>query len=105
MVAPNSCPLRARCFAHLVEQLGRKRARTDARGVGLGNAKDVVELARTAAAAGSAEPGGGIRRRHERIGAVVDVEQGALGAFVEYARAPPVKLVKGFGDVRRSGAR
>src|SRR4029077_13039898 len=68
-------------LAVLVEQLGGEWSRAHARGVGLHDSEHVVEGTRTDARAGGGEATGGVRRGDEGIGAVVDVEHGALGAF------------------------
>ena len=67
--------------AGLVAELGRERARAHPGDVGLGDPDDPVDVARSESRAGAGAPGDGVRRRHEGIGAVVEVEEGCLGPF------------------------
>ena len=90
----------AQLLAELVVELGRERAGADAGGVGLGDPPDVVERAGPNAGARAGGPGHGVRRGHERIGAVVDVEQRALRAL-EHHQAALVEHAP--GDRRRVG--
>ena len=80
-------------------QLGRERPAADARGVGLGDAEDVVQLVGADARAGGRVAGDAVARGDERIGAVVDVEQGALRAFEQDVPAGLVELVERVADV------
>ena len=88
--------------AELVVELGRERAGADAGGVRLGHAPDLVEVLRAGARARGGARRDRVRRRHERIRAVVDVEQRALRALeddlpalVEVLPGEP----RGVGDV------
>ena len=67
--------------ADLVVQLGRVRPRADARRVGLHDADDLVDLERADAAAGARAAGDRVGRGHERVAAVVEVEERALRAL------------------------
>ncbi len=74
-------PALAQHLAIGIMQLGRERSLTDAGHVGLGNAQHIPDIAR-------ADPGprrsltrDGVGRGDEGIGPVIDVQQGALGAF------------------------
>ncbi len=80
-------------------QLGRERPRADARGVGLGDAEDVVQHVGPDARAGGGVAGHAVARRDVRIGAVVDVEQGALSALEQRVLAAQVRLVQQVADV------
>ena len=92
-----------------VVELGREGARADARGVGLGDAPDLVDRARPDAGADAGGARDRVGRGDERIGAVVDVEHGALrpledheAAVVEHAPGDR----RGVGDVAaRAGGR
>ena len=77
----------AQLRAERVVELGGKRSGAHARGVGLGDAPDVVERAGTHARARPRRAGDRVRRGHERIGAVVDVEQSALGTLEHHEAA------------------
>ncbi len=66
----------------------------DARGVGLGDAEHVVDGARPDARAGGRLRRHRVRRGDERIGAVVDVEQRALGALEQDALAVAPRVVE-----------
>ena len=78
MVVPYSASGLAQELARVVKQLGREGAFADPRGVGLEDGDDPVDAGRrhprTGAGAGRGGAGGG----DERVGAVVDVEQGRL---------------------------
>src|SRR4051794_8224066 len=67
--------------ADLVVELRRERAGADAGRVRLRDAPDLVDVARADAGADARGARHRVRRRHERIGPVVDVEQRALGAL------------------------
>src|SRR5690606_26385353 len=68
-----------------VMQLGRERATTDAGGIGLGDAEHVVDRVRADTGAGQRAADGGVGAGDVGIGAVVDVEQRTLRAFVQHA--------------------
>ena len=82
----------AQPLADRVDELGRERAGADARRVGLGDAEHEAD------AVGADAGPGGRRRRHrvrrgdERVGAVVDVEHGALRALEQDAAAGALQL-------------
>ena len=69
------------CWPMLVVLLGRERAAADARRVGLHDADHVVDVPRRHAGAAGDADARAVAAGDERIGAVVDVEQRALGAF------------------------
>ena len=70
-------------LAPLVEQLRRERARTHSRGVRLDDAQHAGDLRRADARTHARAAGRRVRRRHERVRAVVDVEHGRLAALHE----------------------
>src|SRR5204862_1413289 len=63
--------------------LGRERTLADACHVRLRDAEDAVDAAGADADAGGRVRSDGVRRRHEGIGAVVEVEQGRLRTLEE----------------------
>jgi hypothetical protein len=67
--------------AELVVELGRERPGADAGRVGLHDAHDLVDLARADAAAGAGAAGDRARARDERVAAVIEVEERALGTL------------------------
>src|SRR5262249_17887031 len=89
----------AQRFAGGVVEFGGKRAAADARRVRLADAEHVVDVARAHAGAGAGATDGGVGRGHERIGAVVDVEQRALRAFKKYTFAVFAQAMQRGGDV------
>ena len=104
MVVPTSWPRAAIPVPIVVEQLGRKRPRPDPGRVGLHDADDLVDLERADPAAGAGAAGDRVRRGHERVGAVVEVEQRALGALeqdVVAARERVLDEPRRVGEVRR----
>ena len=96
-------PTVAKCLADVVEELGRERAGPDARRVRLGDAPHLVDVGRADAGADARRAGDRVRRRDERIGAVVQVEERGLGALEEDepvgVEHVPADLC-GVGDVR-----
>ena len=78
--------------ADLVEQFGGERSGTHAGDVGLDDANDPVDVARADTRARARAAGHRIRRGHKWVGAVVDVQEGGLGALHEDA-ATTVQLV------------
>src|SRR5690606_13247377 len=74
----------ADALADLVVQLGRERAAADAGGVGLGDAQHVIDVLRAHAGAGQRATDGGVGAGDVGIGAVVDVQQRALGALEQH---------------------
>ena len=67
----------------LVVELGRIRSGADPGRVGLDDADDLVDLERTDPAPGARAAGHRVRRGHERVTAVVEIEQRALRALEE----------------------
>ena len=98
--APRPAGGGAELAAHAVEHvgdlgvLGRQRPFADARGVGLHHADDAVHAVRRHARAGAGAARGGVRGGHERIGAVIDVQERALRAFEQDVLAAPHGLVQ-----------
>ncbi len=89
-------------------QLGRKRPASDPRAVGLRDAEHAVDLGGRHARARARAAGGRARGRDEGIGAVIEVQHGALGALEEQrgARVDPARQEeRGVRDVGREPAR
>src|SRR4051794_27614381 len=78
---PELAALRPQLLAELVVELGREGAGADACGVGLGHAPDLVDVLGPDAGADARRARHGVRARHERIRAVVDVEHRGLRAL------------------------
>ncbi len=76
-----------------VEQLGGERAAADARDVGLGDADHAVDGARADTGAGAHTTRDRVRRRDERIRAVVEVEVRGLRALEQHGTAGLERLV------------
>ena len=89
----------AHALADLVVELGRERASTDARAVGLRDAPHLVDRRRSDACAGARCAGDRVRGGHEGIGAVVDVEQRALRALEDHQLAAVEALPRDRGRV------
>ena len=85
--------------AGLVEQLGRERPGSHAGRVGLHDADDLVHLERADAATGAGAAGHGVGGGHEGVGAVVEVQQRALGALEEDVVAAPERVLDEPGGV------
>ena len=77
----------AQAVAHLVVELRGEGAGAYPRDVGLGDAPGLVDVLRPHPRADAGRAGDGVGRGDERIGAVVDVEQRALGAFEQHEPA------------------
>jgi hypothetical protein len=86
--------------AHLAGLLGRERPGAHARHVGLGHPDDPVDPAGPDAGRRERVPRHGVRRRHERIRPVVEVEQRALRSLEQHV-APVAKRV--VDQLRRVG--
>jgi hypothetical protein len=113
-VEPAAAPLAAGGGAELGAQvshalligafdLGRERPLADPRDVGLRDADDGVDAVRPDADADCGRPGNGSGRGHERIRAVVEVEQRPLRSFEQHEPALAQRAVdeqRGVGDVR-----
>src|SRR5690606_25553763 len=82
-----------------IVQLGRERTTANTGGIGLGNPEHVVDRVCADAGAGQCAANGGVGAGDVGIGAVVDVEQGALCAFVQHALALLAQVVQDAGDV------
>src|SRR5688572_1577064 len=87
-------PALTEIFAPFVLLLGRERAFPDPRGISLGDAEHIADGARPDAGPGRRLPGHGVGGGHERIGAVVDIEERALRSLEEDARSGPPALVE-----------
>ena len=74
VVAPNSFPRARETFTHIVVEFGRKRSGANPRGIGLAHSEHVTDVARTEPTAGGSSARRGIGRRHERKGALIDVQ-------------------------------
>src|SRR5262249_8251399 len=86
-VNPELLTALAELLAYLVGALGGEGARADARRIGLGEAQHVADGAGPHAGARGRLRGHGVGGRHERIGAVVHIEQGALRTLKQDALA------------------
>jgi hypothetical protein len=71
-------------IADVIEQFGGERARTDTGHVGLGDADDPRDVSGADTGAGARAAGNRIRRGHERIRAVIEIEERRLRAFEEH---------------------
>ena len=71
----------------LVVQLGGERPGAHPGRVRLGDPEDVADVARAESASRRRPAGGGVRRRDEGKGALVDVQAGTLRAFEQHAFA------------------
>ena len=101
VVTPNSLPGLGQVIAAFVEQLGGERARAHPGRVSLQNSQHGGDPGRTDARPDGRPTRSGIRRRHIRIGAVIDVEQGALRALEQHRFAGIQRIVEqqpGVGD-------
>ena len=90
----------ADAVAELVVELRRERARADTRGVGLHHAPDRVDVLGANPCADARGTRHGVRRRDERIGAVVDVEERALGALEDHQAIAVERLPDDLRGVR-----
>ena len=93
---------RAEGVAHLACQLRREGAFADPRSVRLGNAYDALQSCGPYAASGCRRAGDTVAGGNIRIGAEVDIEEGALGPFEEYLFSPlhgPLQKEGGVGDI------
>ena len=95
---PELMPALAQERADLVVLLGRERAAADAGRVGLGDPEDVADGSGRNPRARGRLSGDRVRRCHERIGAVIDVEHGALRALEEDALARLARVVQPVPD-------
>src|SRR5690606_17076437 len=82
-----------------VVEFGRERTFANARRIGLGNAEYIANSCRTKARTGSSLTGNRVGGCHERIGAVVVVEQCALRAFEQDAVARLAAFVENAPDL------
>ncbi|RMV57311.1 hypothetical protein ALP09_04765 [Pseudomonas amygdali pv. lachrymans] len=83
----------------IVEQLGRERTRTHTRGVGLGDAQNVIQVHRTKTRTGSDTASSGVGAGDVRISTVVDVQQRTLGTFEHDVLAVATHFMQRSGDV------
>ena len=110
VLVPNSRAAVDEQIADLVAlgQLGRERARADARRVRLHHADDALDVARADAGAGADRAGHRVARGDERIRAVVEVEEHRLRALEQHPLAGVERLVHevhGVVDQRREPRR
>ena len=98
MTVPNSLPRSPRVRPISSVELGRERAAADAGRVRLGDAEHVAQRARAQAGAGGGRARDRVRRGHERVGAVVDVEHRSLRALEENALAGTAHPVQRLPD-------
>ena len=94
VLVPNSLPRWPRRRPISSYEFGRERAAADARRIGLGDAQHVADRAGTEPRAGRGVGRHGVRRRDVRVGAMVDVEQRALGALEQDALAGAARAVE-----------
>ena len=80
--------------AVVIEQLGRERPGPDTRGVRLGDPDDPVDVAGPETGACARTAGGRVGRRHVRIGAVVEVEEGRLCTLQQHVCASGDRTVQ-----------
>ena len=93
----------AQALADGVVLFGRERPGADARGVRLGDAEHVVERTRPDPRARRGLPRHRVGGGHVGIGAVIDVEHGALGAFEQDTAALAALLVEARPDAAGVG--
>src|SRR5659263_225277 len=86
-------PLPDQLVAQLVGQLGGEGTLADTGGVSLTDAHDLVDHRRTDSGADTGRAGDGIGRSDKGIGAVVDIQQAALGALKKHLLATSERLV------------
>src|SRR5437899_3881625 len=100
---------RAELAAHGVKHVGNlgifawKRSLAYARGIGFHDADDAIHAMGRNAGAGAGAAGGGIGRGNERIGAVIDIEEGALRAFEQNILSALDGLMEEHNGVRHEG--
>jgi hypothetical protein len=95
---PNFAAHRPKTFADFIVLLCRERTSADARRVGLGEAQHIRDRARPDTRSCRRIPCDDIGGSHERIGAVIDVQHHALGAFEQDALAGLHLLVQQLPD-------
>src|SRR5258707_14959400 len=93
----------AQALADVVRELGRERPAADARRIRFCNPQNIVELMRADPGPRRRRAGDAVRRRNERIGAVIDVEQAALRAFEQQVLARLVGVIERPRHVRDQG--
>src|SRR6056297_1159048 len=83
--ATSSCPelmaATGEALADVIKQLGRERAGPYSRCISFGNTQNIIEVQGTKTRTGGGTACGGIGAGHKRVGAVVNIEQGALGTL------------------------
>ena len=94
----------AELVADGVVNLGRERALAHARHIGLGDGDDRADRGGSDAGSGGRAAGRGRRRGHKGIGAVIDVEHGALRALEHHAAALGQDVVEHAAGVGDKGA-
>ena len=68
----------------LVSEFRGERTSTDTGDIGLGDADHRVDIARTDTGTHTRSAGDGVRGGHERIGAVIEIEEGGLCTFEQH---------------------
>ena len=92
----------AQKLAGFVMKLCRERTGANARDVRLSNAQDLADCLRTHTRTGGRAASAAGRRGYEGIGAMVDVEHGALSAFEQHVLASTefrIQQLRGFGHM------
>ena len=82
------------CARGFPVEFGGEWAAAHAGAIRLGDAQDVVQHARAHARSGSGVAGHAVAGGHKRVGAVVHVEQGALGAFEQQIGTGGMRVVQ-----------
>ena len=90
---------RTELLTDVVEQLGRKRPGTDARGVGLGDAQHIMQFRRAHAGTARRRARAGVGRGHVRIGAMIDIQQRALCTLEQHRLAGTHVVIEQRRDV------
>ena len=86
-------------LAHLIEQLGREGASTHAGGVRLLNTDHAGDAGRAHTRTDARAAGGRVGGGHERVGAVVNVQEGCLAALHQQGLTLVQRLVQQLGGV------
>ena len=86
-------------LAHLIEQLGREGTSTHAGGVRLLNTNHAGDAGRAHARTDACTAGGRVGGGHERVGAVVNVQEGCLAALHQQGLTLVQCLVQQLGGV------
>ena len=93
----------AQVVAHLIEQLGREGAGTHAGGVRLLDTDYAGDAGRAHTRTHAGAAGGRVRGGHERVGAVVHVQEGGLAALHQQGLTLVQRLVQQLGGIHDHG--